>query len=98
MSQQSAFMGFVHRRRRGAELFLLLLALSARLPLTLARTGLARLFRRLFDDAPDLFMKNLTVEEVGQAGAGLVTHLTPIIARRLRTAIGDALKEIGEPT
>jgi cell division protein FtsW (lipid II flippase) len=27
MSQQSAFMGFVHRRRRGAELFLLLLAL-----------------------------------------------------------------------
>ena len=32
---------------------------------TLARTGLTRFFRRMFDDAPDLFMKNLTVEEVG---------------------------------
>jgi len=38
----------------------------------------------------------LTVEEVGQAGYGLVAHLTPHLARRLRAAIGDALKEIGE--
>lgn len=38
----------------------------------------------------------LTVEEVGQAGRGLVSHLSPTIARRLRTAIRDALKEIGE--
>lgn len=38
----------------------------------------------------------LTVEEVGQAGYGLVAHLPPHLARRLRAAIGDALKEIGE--
>jgi hypothetical protein len=38
----------------------------------------------------------LTVEEVGRAGTGLVAHLNPTIARRLRVAIGDALREIGE--
>lgn len=38
----------------------------------------------------------LTVEEVGKAGQGIVTHLNPVIARRLRTAIRDALAEIGE--
>ncbi len=38
----------------------------------------------------------LTVEEVGQAGYGLVAHLSPHMARRLRAAINDALKEIGE--
>lgn len=32
---------------------------------TLAHTGMTRFFRRMFDDAPDLFLKNLTVEEVG---------------------------------
>ncbi|MBA4064073.1 MAG: hypothetical protein C0501_10245 [Isosphaera sp.] len=32
---------------------------------SLARTGLTRLFRRLLDDAPDLFLKDLTVEAVG---------------------------------
>ncbi|MGH9085031.1 MAG: hypothetical protein ACRDYW_06225 [Acidimicrobiales bacterium] len=37
----------------------------------------------------------LTVEEVGQAGAGLVAHLPPRIARRLRVALRDALKEVG---
>ena len=31
----------------------------------LARTGMTRFFRRLFEDAPDLFMKNLTVEAIG---------------------------------
>lgn len=40
----------------------------------------------------------LTVEEVGRPGTGLVTHLAPDSARRLRTALGDALREIGEPT
>jgi hypothetical protein len=40
----------------------------------------------------------LTVEEVGAAGAGLVTHLDPEVARRLRGAIGDALAEMGEPS
>ena len=38
----------------------------------------------------------LTVEEVGRAGQGLVGHLSPGIARRLRVAIRDALREIGE--
>jgi hypothetical protein len=38
----------------------------------------------------------LTVEEVGRAGTGLVTHLSPDIARRLRVALRDALREIGE--
>ncbi|HTN78604.1 MAG TPA: hypothetical protein VMK16_02935 [Acidimicrobiales bacterium] len=38
----------------------------------------------------------LTVEEVGRPGQGLVTHLTPAIARRLRGALRDALKEVGE--
>jgi hypothetical protein len=38
----------------------------------------------------------LTVEEVGRAGAGLVAHLDPTVARRLRVALRDALREIGE--
>jgi hypothetical protein len=40
----------------------------------------------------------LTVEEVGRAGAGLVAHLAPAQARRLRAALADALREIGEAT
>jgi hypothetical protein len=38
----------------------------------------------------------LTVEEVGRPGAGLIAHLPPPIARRLRTALRDALRELGE--
>lgn len=38
----------------------------------------------------------LTVEDVGRAGAGLVAHLAPPTARRLRVALRDALREIGE--
>lgn len=38
----------------------------------------------------------LTVEEVGAAGTGLVAHLSPVVARRLRLALRDALREIGE--
>ena len=40
----------------------------------------------------------LTVEEFGSPGEGLVAHLTPDMARRLRMALRDALREIGEPT
>jgi hypothetical protein len=47
-----------------------------------------------YDDAEPRVV--LTVEEVGAAGTGLVAHLNPTIARRLRAAIGDALEEIGE--
>ena len=38
----------------------------------------------------------LTVEEVGRAGEGSVFHLRPEHARRLRGALHDALREIGE--
>lgn len=39
----------------------------------------------------------LTVEPVGGAGTGAVAHLAPSTARRLRNALGAALKELGEP-
>jgi hypothetical protein len=39
----------------------------------------------------------LTVEEVGRPGAGIVGHLAPHSARRLRAALRTALREIGEP-
>jgi hypothetical protein len=40
----------------------------------------------------------LTVEEAGRAGYGLVAHLAPEKARRLRAALTDALRELGEDT
>jgi hypothetical protein len=46
-----------------------------------------------YDDAEPRVV--LTVEEVGRAGEGLVGHLSPAIARRLRVAIRDALREVG---
>lgn len=39
----------------------------------------------------------LTVEPLGAAGTGLVAHLGPANARRLRRALADALREIGQP-
>jgi hypothetical protein len=47
-----------------------------------------------YDDAEPRVV--LTVEEVGAPGAGLVAHLTPDMTRRLRVALCDALREIGE--
>lgn len=47
-----------------------------------------------YDDAQPRVV--LTVEEVGKAGQGLVSHLAPDVARRLRVALRDALTEIGE--
>jgi hypothetical protein len=38
----------------------------------------------------------LTVEEAGRAGLGIVAHLAPDTARRLRAAVASALREIGE--
>ena len=38
----------------------------------------------------------LTVEEVGNPGAGLIAHLSPELTRRLRRALRDALVEVGE--
>jgi hypothetical protein len=47
-----------------------------------------------YDDAQPRVV--LTVEEVGAAGEGLVAHLDPTMTRRLRLALRDALREIGE--
>lgn len=47
-----------------------------------------------YDDAEPRVV--LTVEEVGDPGTGLVAHLSPAIARRLRRALRDALVEVGE--
>ncbi len=38
----------------------------------------------------------VTLEEVGRAGTGLVAHLDAEGARRLRGALADALREVGE--
>ena len=38
----------------------------------------------------------LTVEEVGRRGQGLAAHLPAASARRLRIALRDALRELGE--
>ena len=47
-----------------------------------------------YDDAEPRVV--LTVEEVGRAGQGLIAHLGSDHARRLRVALRDALREIGE--
>jgi hypothetical protein len=47
-----------------------------------------------YDDAEPRVV--LTVEEVGRPGEGLVAHLRPDHVRRLRTALRDALREVGE--
>ena len=47
-----------------------------------------------YDDAEPRVV--LTVEEVGRPGEGLVAHLGPDHVRRLRMALRDALREIGE--
>ena len=38
----------------------------------------------------------LTLEVVGQAGRGVVAHLAPDSARRLRVALAAALRELGQ--
>jgi hypothetical protein len=47
-----------------------------------------------YDDAEPRIV--LTVDEMGKPGEGLVAHLLPGEARRIRMALRDALKEIGE--
>ncbi len=53
----------------------------------------------LLDDceACDDLRVELTVEEAGQAGRGVIAHLAPATARRLRTALATALRDMGEP-
>ena len=49
------------------------------------------------DDYDDAGLRvQLVVEEVGAAGTGLVAHLDPDQARRLRLALRSALAEIGQ--
>ena len=48
------------------------------------------------DECGDLRIE-MTVEEAGKHGAGIVAHLSPATARRLRAALGQALRELGEP-
>ncbi|MFM7069856.1 MAG: hypothetical protein ACKOYM_10405 [Actinomycetes bacterium] len=49
------------------------------------------------DDYPDAGLRvQLTVEELGAPGTGLVAHLDPDAARRLRRALRSALGELGE--
>ena len=39
---------------------------------------------------------SLTLEDAGRAGTGVVAHLDPAGARRLRAALAAALREAGE--
>ena len=49
------------------------------------------------DDYDDAGLRvQLIVEELGAAGTGLVAHLDPDAARRLRLALKSALRELGE--
>lgn len=52
----------------------------------------------LFDDCEECngLRVELTVEEAGRAGTGVVAHLAPASARRLRAALATALRELGE--
>jgi hypothetical protein len=47
------------------------------------------------DECNDLRVE-LTVEEAGRPGAGLIAHFSPATARRLRAALATALRDIGE--
>ena len=49
------------------------------------------------EDCDDLRVE-VTVEEQGRRGGGLVVHLAPESARRLRAALATALKELGQPS
>lgn len=47
-----------------------------------------------YDDANPRIV--LTIEDLGRPGAGLVAHLDGASTRRLRAALRDALREVGE--
>jgi hypothetical protein len=52
----------------------------------------------IFDDCEgcDDIRVELTLEEVGRPGYGMVAHLSPQTTRRLRKALTNALREVGE--
>jgi hypothetical protein len=47
-----------------------------------------------YDDAEPRIV--LTVDEIGHPGEGMVGHFNPDMARRLRKALHDGLREIGQ--
>ena len=47
------------------------------------------------DECADIRVE-VTFEEVGRPGTGLVGHLSPDSARKLRAALATGLKEVGE--
>ena len=54
---------------------------------------------QLLDDCEacgDEIRVSLTLEDIGAAGTGVVAHLDPAGARRLRAALAAALREAGE--
>ena len=48
------------------------------------------------DSCEDLRVE-LLLEEQGRAGTGVLAHLSPATARRVRAALAAALREVGEP-
>jgi hypothetical protein len=48
-------------------------------------------------DACDDLRIEVTLEEAGRPGTGLVAHLAPATARQLRSLLATALGDIGEP-
>jgi hypothetical protein len=53
----------------------------------------------IMDDCPDCtdLRVELTLEDVGRAGYGQVAHFSVESVRRLRTALTQALKDLGQP-
>jgi hypothetical protein len=47
-------------------------------------------------DGCDDIRVELTLEDVGRPGQGLVAHLSPATTRQLRQALTGALREVGE--
>jgi hypothetical protein len=47
-------------------------------------------------DSCDDLRVELVLEERGRAGTGVIAHLSPVSARRVRAALAAALREIGE--
>jgi hypothetical protein len=47
-------------------------------------------------DACDDLRVELTLEEVGRPGAGVVAHLAPATARQVAAALRVALRDVGE--
>lgn len=48
-------------------------------------------------DGCDDLRVEVTLEDAGRAGTGVVAHLAPATARRLRAALAAALRELGQP-